>query len=60
MDPANLRLSPTEMDLVTNADWILTKNDIINKAKGLLAILGHDQQKHILLLNSHLPAEVTR
>ena len=42
MDVANLRLSPTEMDLVTNADWILTKNEIISKVKALFAGLSHD------------------
>jgi hypothetical protein len=39
MDAAKIRLSPKEMDLVLNADWILTKNGIMEKAKGLLAAL---------------------
>jgi hypothetical protein len=35
-NPANLRLSPTEMELVRNADWLLTKNRIIDKVYLLL------------------------
>ena len=33
MNTAKIRLSPKEMELVRNADWILTKNHIIQKAK---------------------------
>lgn len=33
---ANLRLSSTEMELVRNADWLLTKNRIIDKVYLLL------------------------
>jgi hypothetical protein len=37
MNPAKIRLSPKEMELVTNADWILTKNAIMEKVRALLA-----------------------
>jgi len=39
MDKAKIRLSSKEMELVTNADWILTKNTIIEKAKNLFGEL---------------------
>jgi hypothetical protein len=39
---ANLRLSSTEMELVRNADWLLTKNRIIDKVYHLL---GHVAQQ---------------
>lgn len=39
MDKAKIRLSPKEMELVTNADWILTKNAIIEKTKILFGEL---------------------
>jgi hypothetical protein len=39
MDEAKIRLSPKEMDLVTNAEWILTKNSILQKIAELLGEL---------------------
>lgn len=33
---ANLQLSPAEMELVLNADWLLTKNTIIDKVYALM------------------------
>src|SRR5438105_15186190 len=39
MDRAKIRLSSKEMELVTNADWILTKNTIIEKTKILFGEL---------------------
>ena len=41
MDKAKIRLSAKEMELVTNADWILTKNTIIDKTKSLFGDLQH-------------------
>ncbi len=59
MDKAKIRLSPKEAELVSNADWILTKNGILQKAKFLLEDL---QSSQLDFLQSHikkLPAEVT-
>jgi hypothetical protein len=39
MDKAKIRLSTKEMELVANADWILTKNAIIEKTKILFGEL---------------------
>jgi hypothetical protein len=47
MNQAKIRLSAKEMELVNNADWILTKNGIIQKAKQLLETL-QDKQRDIL------------
>ena len=58
MGKAKIRLSPKEAELVLNADWILTKNEILQKVK---LMLGHLQslQHHFLESNaSLLPAEV--
>jgi len=44
MNSAKIRLSAKEMELVTNADLILTKNGIIQKAKQLLEYLQMEQQ----------------
>ncbi len=58
MNPAKIQLSASEMELVTNAGWILTKNDIIEKTRSLLAGLS---EKYTAELNSYkhaLPPEV--
>lgn len=47
MDKAKIRLSSTEMELVTNADWILTKNTIIEKTKLLFGQLQDDWTKSL-------------
>ena len=39
MDRTKIRLSSKEMELVTNADWILTKNTIVEKTKILFGEL---------------------
>jgi hypothetical protein len=51
MDQTKITLSEKEMQLVTNADWILTKNSIIKKVKQLL---GQLQEKQIEVLRSKL------
>ncbi|MBS1607361.1 MAG: hypothetical protein JSS70_00990 [Bacteroidetes bacterium] len=60
MDGAKIRLSAKEMELVTNADWILTKNDIIEKIKSLFAALQEKMADHLKNISSQLPAEVTK
>jgi hypothetical protein len=44
MDQAKIRLSPTEMELLRNGDWILTKNGIMRKAWELLEIVKDSQE----------------
>ena len=43
MDTTKIRLSPEEEALVIRADWILTKNSVIQKTKQLLATLQTHQ-----------------
>lgn len=57
MNEAKIRLSAKEAELVLNADWILTKNEILKKAKHLLEALMEEQQKFIRSCK-HLPAEI--
>lgn len=47
MSGAKIRLSEKEMELVTSAELILTKNAIIEKVKLLLASLQSDQEEII-------------
>ena len=56
MNEAKIRLSAKEVELVLNADWILTKNEILKKAKHLLEALVEEQQKFIRSC-TYLPAE---
>ena len=44
MDTAKIRLSPEEAALISRTDWILTKNNILQKVKQLLAGLQSRQQ----------------
>src|SRR5712671_4795594 len=59
MNSAKIRLSQAEMELVNNADLILTKNAILKKAYRLLGNLQVEQQKYIMLHPSGLPAKVS-
>ena len=59
MDQANLQLSAKEAQLVANADWILTKNEILQKVQWLLASLQEKQQETIRSYSVLLPGEVT-
>ncbi|MEO7531087.1 MAG: hypothetical protein ABIS69_06740 [Sediminibacterium sp.] len=40
MSPAKVTLSPKELELVNNADWILTKNTVISKVYDLFGQLS--------------------
>jgi hypothetical protein len=40
MSPAKVTLSPKELELVNNADWILTKNAVIGKVYELFGQLS--------------------
>jgi hypothetical protein len=55
-----IQLSQQEMDLVNNADWILTKNGIILKVRHLLADLQRHQQDHLESLQFPLPSEILK
>jgi hypothetical protein len=58
MDKAKLMLSAKESELVTNSDWILTKNQIIQKVKWLLEDVQLKQQEYLKDHGSALPTEV--
>ncbi|MBC7872567.1 MAG: hypothetical protein H7Y01_01150 [Ferruginibacter sp.] len=60
MGEAKIRLSQTELELVTSADWILTKNAILQKVKILLAGLQEKQQPLLVLFSPGLPPEVLK
>ena len=57
MNKANLTLSGKEMEIITNADWILTKNDIIKKTVALMGMMQDNQQQFLMKAGKHLPAE---
>lgn len=57
MNQAKIRLSVKEMELVKNADWILTKNGILQKVKILLEGLQVRQQEFLAAESFHLPSE---
>lgn len=58
MDSAKIRLSPEEVALVTRADWILTKNNILQKIKQLLATIQTEQQHIIESYSPFFPEEI--
>lgn len=55
-DSANVSLSAFERQLVTDAEWILTKNRIIQKVIALFGNLSEQYRHHEIL--QQLPAEV--
>ena len=58
MDKAKLRLSAKETELVSNADWILTKNEILHKVKWMLAEVQSQQQQFLNTTTATLPPEL--
>jgi hypothetical protein len=60
MNPAKIRLSQTEREMVINADLILTKNAILKKVYSLLGDLQEKQEKHIRLHVAGLPEKISR
>jgi len=58
MDVAKVQLSQKEMQLVTNADWILTKNHIIEKVKWLLESLLEKQIELTKNYKLNFPEEI--
>jgi len=57
-DSSKIQLSPFEQQLVTNYEWLLTKNGILEKIKGSLGILQQRQQELLQQAGSFLPPEV--
>jgi hypothetical protein len=57
MDKTKIQLSAEETALVTKADWILTKNNIIRKAQQLLAMV-QQQQHHLLIAYPSFPGAI--
>jgi hypothetical protein len=55
MNDAKIRLSPEQMRLVTSAEWILTKNAIIQKVMDLFGSLAEEMQ-HLIHM-ADLPQE---
>jgi hypothetical protein len=47
--PAKIQLSEEELNLVQNAQWLLTKNNIISKVFDLFGEVAHEQQQRINL-----------
>ncbi len=60
MNAAKIRLSPTEMELVMNAECILTKNSILKKVNDLLNQLQMQQREYLHGLDDKLPEKVLR
>ena len=58
MNRAKIALSVKEMELVTNTEWILTKNAIMQKAWWLLETLQVEQVAMVERLSASLPKEV--
>ena len=58
MSEAKIRLSQKEMEMVINAEWILTKNAILKKANHLLENLLAKQQECVKNYTIKLPAVV--
>ena len=58
MEPAKLQFSAHEMMLVSNAEWILTKNEILNRVGLLMGELNRVQKSIIKELPVSLPPEI--
>lgn len=55
---ANVKLSQKEIELVTNTDFILTKNNIIKKVQALFGVVAADFEKIIQDYGNFLPTEI--
>jgi hypothetical protein len=60
MNKAKIALSQKEIELVTNAEWILTKNAIMQKAWWLLEDLQVEVVARVKQLSATLPKEVLK
>jgi hypothetical protein len=58
MSTAKVTLSTKELELVTNTEWILTKNQVIQKAYALFGLIGDSYQHEIKQFNLYQSNEV--
>lgn len=58
MNRANLQLSEEERRLISNVDWILTKNRLLNQVRDLLSELQQQQSSWLSQVREYLPPEV--
>jgi hypothetical protein len=58
MDPAKIRLSKEEMELISNADWILTKNRLMEWTRERLAALQAPQWEALRGCGDAIPSEL--
>ena len=58
MDAAKIRLSPEEAALVVSADWILTKNRVMQKAMDMLGLVQAEQNIHLEKFKNRLPQAI--
>lgn len=58
MNQAKIRLSAKEIELVNNTDWILTKNDIIQKIINYFSLLQQEQEKILQRHKDRLPFNI--
>lgn len=56
MNQAKIRLSSTETELIKNADWILTKNAVMEKIVQFFASLQQEQRNVLMLYKNKLPS----
>lgn len=57
-DSPKIQLSPFEQQLVTNYEWLLTKNGILEKIRESLASLQERQQEELSTASGIIPPEV--
>lgn len=58
MSAAKVTLSPKELELVNNADWILTKNHIIQKVNELFSSLANGYRQDYMQNNAFAKSPV--
>ena len=58
MNDAKIRLSQKEMELITNADWILTKNAILKKIDYFFSDLQIKQKEWLTQNHGQFPEEL--
>jgi len=57
-DQTKIQLSPFEMDLLKNSEWILTKNLVMKKAQLLLGDVQENNLRHVKESPVNFPKEV--
>jgi hypothetical protein len=58
MNGSKIQLSPEEMQLVKNSEWILTKQRVIEKVYGMFGVLSANMQLRVQEKRPALPEEV--